>query len=114
AARAFPDVALAMSDRTARAALYRHGPAAFSDAVRRRWAETPDHAESARRLLGLAESWARPPLPVGGRDLAALGVEPGPETGRLLRAFEEAWIADDFPTAGHAERLQALVNPRRA
>jgi poly(A) polymerase len=48
-------------------------------------------------------------MPVGGRELARLGVEPGPETGRLLKAFEEAWIADDFPADGHAERLAALV-----
>ena len=53
-------------------------------------------------------------MPVGGRELAKLGVEPGPETGRLLKAFEESWIADDFPTEGHPERLAALVNPRRA
>ena len=28
--------------------------------------------------------------------LAALGVPPGPDTGRFLRAVEDAWIADDF------------------
>src|SRR5690606_24572695 len=37
AARAVPTVSLTMSDREARAALYRHGVAAVSDAVRRRW-----------------------------------------------------------------------------
>ena len=52
-------------------------------------------------------------MPVGGRELAQSGVEPGPETGRLLRAFEDSWIADDFPSDGHAERLAALVNPPR-
>ncbi|HYC96655.1 CCA tRNA nucleotidyltransferase [Brevundimonas sp.] len=111
AAVAVPAVSLSMSDREARAVLYRHGAKAFSDAVRRRWAEAPDRAVDAGRLLELAEAWIRPPLPVGGRDLARLGIEPGPETGRLLKAFEEGWIADDFPAAGHAERLQALVSP---
>ena len=113
AALALPAVDLAMTGREARAALYRHGARAFADAVRRRWAETPDRTSEARRLLSLAEAWTRPTMPVGGRDLARLGLEPGPETGRLLKAFEEGWIADDFPAGGHAERLRALVSPRR-
>ena len=112
-ARAFTAVRLSMSDREARVALYRHGPQAVSDAIRRRWAETPDRDDPARRLLALAEGWRRPSLPVGGRDVARLGVEPGPETGRLLKAFEEAWIAEDFPPTGHAERLAALVSAPR-
>nr|WP_183255559.1 CCA tRNA nucleotidyltransferase [Brevundimonas basaltis] len=113
AALALPAVRLSMSDRQAREALYRHGARAVADAVWRRWAAAPDKGDHARRLLALADGWRRPPLPVGGRDIARLGVEPGPETGRLLKAFEEAWIADDFPAAGHAERLAALVNAPR-
>jgi poly(A) polymerase len=31
----------------------------------------------------------------------------------VLKAFEEGWIADDFPSEGHAERLAALVNAPR-
>ena len=113
AALATPAVRLSMSDREARVVLYRHGAPAFSDAVQRRWAETPDRAADSRRLLALAETWTPPRLPVGGRDLARLGVEPGPETGRLLKTFEESWVADDFPTHGHADRLAMLVNPPR-
>ncbi|MET4683219.1 CCA tRNA nucleotidyltransferase [Brevundimonas faecalis] len=99
-----------MSDREARAALYRDGVQAFSDRVMRAWAAGGDPAEG-QRLLALAEGWERPALPVGGRDLARLGVKPGPETGRLLKAFEEGWIADDFPTDGHEARLRALAAP---
>jgi poly(A) polymerase len=113
AAVAFPAVSLSMSDREARAVLYRHGAQAVSDAIRRRWAEASDQAGDARRLLALAADWTRPRLPVGGRDLARLGIEPGPQTGRLLKAFEESWIAEDFPAAGHAERLAALVSAPR-
>jgi poly(A) polymerase len=113
AARALPAVDLSMTDREARAALYRHGPSAVSDSLRRRWAEAPARASDAGRLLALAGAWSRPPLPVGGRDLARLGIEPGPETGRLLKAFEEGWIADDFPMTGHAERLAALISAPR-
>lgn len=113
AARAAPGASLTMRDPEVRAAVYRHGHRAVADALHRRWAETPDKADAAQRLLALVEGWSRPSLPVGGRDLARLGVEPGPETGRLLKAFEERWIAEDFPSEGHAERLAALLNPPR-
>jgi poly(A) polymerase len=112
-ALASPAIDLSMSDAAARAAVYRHGSRAVVDAACRRWAEAPGRADDARRLIGLAQAWTPPRLPVGGRQIARLGVEPGPETGRLLKAFEEGWIADDFPTEGHAERLAALVNPPR-
>lgn len=109
AATATPDVRLSMSDREARASLYRHGSTAFVDAVRRRSAEAGEGAAEVERLLRLGANWVRPGLPVGGRDLGHLGIEPGPDTGRFLKAFEEAWVADDFPTTGHYERLAALV-----
>ena len=74
-----------------------------------------DHAsgDSAGDLLALADHWTPPRLPVGGRELAKLGVEPGPETGRLLKAFEDSWIADDFPTSGHDDRLKAVISAPR-
>ena len=113
AALAAPVISLTMSDAEVRAAVYRHGARTAADALHRRWAENPADDESSRRLLALAEGWRRPAMPVGGRELARLGVEPGPETGRLLKAFEDGWIADDFPSEGHAERLAALVSPPR-
>ena len=113
AAVALPAVDLSMSEREARAVLYRHGAPAVADALRRRWAEAPDRHADPRRLLALTASWTRPKLPVGGRDLARLGVPPGPETGRLLKAFEDSWIADDFPSEGHEARLRTLVSRPR-
>ena len=94
----------------ARAALYRDRRQAFEDRVMRAWAAGSE-AEDAQRLLALAKDWTRPTLPVGGRDLARLGLKPGPETGRVLKAFEEGWIADDFPDHGHEDRLRALLPP---
>lgn len=113
AAAAAPSTVLSMSDAEVRGAVYRHGARAVADALFRRWAENPTDAAGARRLLALAEGWHPPPMPVGGRQLARLGVAPGPETGRLLKAFEDSWIADDFPSDGHGERLAALVSPPR-
>ena len=99
-----------LTEPQARAVIYRDGRQAFEDRVRRAWA-AEDEAEEARRLLALAQSWSRPSLPVGGRDLARLGLKPGPETGRVLKAFEARWIADDFPDHGHEERLRKLLPP---
>jgi poly(A) polymerase len=113
AAVAAPAVSLLMSDPEVRAAAYRFGARTVADALHRRWAENPAGADDAQRLLTLVEGWRRPPMPVGGRELARLGVEPGPETGRVLKAFEDGWIVDDFPSEGHAERLAALVNAPR-
>jgi poly(A) polymerase len=113
AAAADPAVSLVMSNPEVRASAYRFGVRAVTDALHRRWAENPAGDDDAQRLLALARGWRRPSMPVGGRELARLGVEPGPETGRILKAFEDGWIADDFPSEGHAERLAALVSAPR-
>lgn len=110
-ALAAPDVSLDMTEPQARAAVYRHRGQAVADALRRLLAGSPDR--DAGPLLAVADEWSAPRLPVGGKDVARLGVAPGPETGRLLKAFEDSWIADDFPTDGHADRLAALVSPSR-
>ncbi len=112
-ALAEPVVSLGMSDAQARAAVYRQGGRAVADALLRLHAAAPERGEDAARLLAVANGWVRPRLPVGGKEVARLGLEPGPETGRLLKAFEDSWIADDFPTEGHAERLAALVSAPR-
>lgn len=111
AALALPAVRLDMSEAEARALIYRLGGQAVADALRRRLAEDPSRAAEAAPLLAVARDWTPPRLPVGGRELARLGVSQGPETGRLLKAFEADWIAADFPQEGHAERLAALVSP---
>ncbi|WP_339914998.1 CCA tRNA nucleotidyltransferase [uncultured Brevundimonas sp.] len=100
-----------MSDRAARATVYRLGGRAVEDALMRQRAAVSSDPANDERLTTLIAGWAVPSLPVGGRDLARLGVTPGPETGRLLKAFEAGWIADDFPADGHEARLRALLDP---
>lgn len=97
-----------MSEAEARAAIWRAGRQAIEDRLYRVLASGAE-AAPVRRLLALAADWTPPKLPVGGKDLARLGLSPGPETGRLLKAFEESWIADDFPDHGHEERLKTLM-----
>jgi len=63
-------------------------------------------------LLRLAGEWQAPEFPVKGRDLAALGLQPGPEMGRLLKLAEAWWIEGDF-TADRAAclgHLKALIS----
>lgn len=103
-----PAVTTDLTDAQARAALYRLGRRAFLDRLARAEARQGISA----RLRGLAETWTAPALPVSGRDLARLGLQPGPETGRVLKAFEDGWIADDFPAEGHEDRLKRLMAPR--
>lgn len=104
-----PSVRPDMGEPAARAALYRLGRAAFRDRLAR--AEAAGGGDGAA-LHSLADAWTPPRMPVGGRDLAKLGLAPGPETGRILKAFEDSWVADDFPDHGHADRLKALIPPR--
>ena len=105
---------LGMSEAAVHAAIYRHGSAAVQAGLCRRQAEAPARRAAAEALQRVAQNWSPPILPVGGNDIARLGVQAGPETGRLLKAFEDAWIAEDFPVEGHAERLATLINPPRA
>jgi putative nucleotidyltransferase with HDIG domain len=72
---------------------------------------TAEHLDLARELMGAALDWREqgpPRLPVRGDELAReLGIEPGPELGRLLRELEQAAYA------GRAEtREQAIALAR--
>jgi len=100
-----PVVATDMTEAEARAAIYRLGRGAFEDRLARAEAAGGDGAALRR----LAAEWTPPKMPVGGRELVRLGLKPGPETGRVLKAFEAGWIADDFPSDGHEGRLRAAM-----
>ena len=103
---------LSTDARTARGQIYRLGAATFIDRVVRAEARSGRPGAGAA-LRDLAGRWAVPRLPVGGRQVAAAGLAAGPQTGQVLAAFEDGWIADDFPDHGHAERLKALVEALR-
>ena len=86
-----------------RHALYRLGAALFTDLVYLARAETCSPCFGA--MLENAREWRTPTLPVGGDDVMALGVESGPQVGRLLEAVEDWWIDDGFK----AERETVLA-----
>jgi poly(A) polymerase len=93
---------------TLRALVYRLGAEAVRDRLLLGQASTGVTAGTA---LALVSDWTPPRMPVGGREVARLGVPPGRETGRILKAFEDEWVAADFPDHGHAERLTRLAGP---
>lgn len=101
-----------LGEAAVRAMVYADGRQAAQDRLTLALAARPGQVERHRTLNKLVETWPIPRMPVGGREVAAMGVPPGPETGALLAAFEAGWIADDFPADGHAERLRALIDQR--
>jgi poly(A) polymerase len=64
------------------------------------------------QLGELANRWNVPRFPLGGRDVLALGLKPGPQIGSLLADLEADWVAEDF-AADRAE-LQARLAARAA
>jgi len=92
-----------------RRALFRLGGPMVSDRVLLAWARLTDVASAAqwRALLDVAESWTPKTLPIGGADILALGIKPGPAVGRLISAAEEWWIGANFEP-GRSEILDHL------
>ncbi len=101
------------SEIEAKAFVYRHGPQFFRDGVILTWARTAADTHDLDWLdrLNLTQRWQAPELPVRGTDVLALGIASGPEVGRILSAFEDWWIASDFPMtpALLAKRLQQTI-----
>ena len=95
-----PALEPAPNERLAQAFLYRHGVDAFVDGSLMAWARSsdPPNDKMRTRHIGLPERWKAPELPVRGSDLLELGVPAGPQVGRLIAAFEDWWIAQDFPS----------------
>lgn len=87
-----------------RRALYRHGGDIVRTSLLVAWSR--DEADYAP-LLDAAQAWTPKTFPIGGADVLALGVAPGPEVGRLLAAAEDWWIGEDF-RPGREDLLKKL------
>lgn len=103
------------NDRDRRARIYRDGAVAYGDARILHAAAAGEQAALVADDWRIAAGWRPPRFPIGGKDAAALGIPEGPAVGRLLKAVEEAWIADDFSGDADACRakLRALVEQGR-
>jgi poly(A) polymerase len=62
---------------------------------------------NALSLIPVAEAWTNPLFPIGGADVLALGLKPGPEVGALLSAVEGWWETGGC-AAGRDECLARL------
>jgi poly(A) polymerase len=108
-----PDIGPPAPESAARLWLYREGVEAYRQRLIVAWLRSgaPPTSPAWRHRLTLPQRWQPPRLPLGGADVVALGVAPGPSVGALLRALEAWWIAGDFAADADAlrARLAALV-----
>lgn len=101
-----PELAADMAAAALHTALYRHGArlmagrAALAAARGRRLA-------GWSRVFAAIHAWRPQPLPIGGDDVLALGIPPGPRVGELLVVAEQAWIGSGF-AASRDQLLDAM------
>jgi poly(A) polymerase len=110
-------ITAALPHAEARKLIYRLGAHCFRDQVLRQWANDAAPADEAswRTLLGLSAAWKPPVFPLDGNDVMALGIEEGPEIGRVLRDVETWWVDQDFAPdrLSLLQRLkQSVTKPR--
>jgi poly(A) polymerase len=55
--------------------------------------------------LTTLSNWQRPELPIGGGDLIAQGLPPGPIVARTLSRIEERWIEEKFPRGNSLDHM---------
>jgi poly(A) polymerase len=83
-------------ERAQRLALYRLGAGRYREIALLLAAEGKMPRGRLRAFMRLADDWTPPAFPIGGGDLAALGIPEGPEVGRLLAAVRGWWEEEDF------------------
>jgi poly(A) polymerase len=88
-----------MPARELRRALHRHGRERVVDWLLLAGADD----------VSQAQRWRAPSLPIKGRDILALGLDPGPRVGDILSAVEDWWIGGDFA----ADQKACLEKARR-
>ena len=105
-----PDV----TRRAQRLLLYKFGPEQVDSGVLLAWVDWIEDETGWQEMLKTAKEWESPTLPVTGADVLALGIEAGPEVGRLLAAVETWWMEQDFqPDRAEAlAKLGALIADR--
>jgi len=93
-----PPVSPVLGKTALEALLYRLGARLYLGRLLLAWATAgaPPDDRAWRFAAGLAASWQRPALPIGGADLIALGWKPGPALGAMLKELEEQWAAAGF------------------
>lgn len=108
-----PELVSWLGPRETRRLVWRIGAQPFCDRALLSWAASPRPAAAAqwRALMPIAQTWARPTLPLNGDEVASAGVPRGPLIGKVLREVEAWWVDQDFPDdkLSVVERLKAVV-----
>ena len=109
AAISAPQITPSLREKERRALLYQLGPQAWRDRVSLSWARSRASLADAKwkKLLRLADRWAKPVLPLTGKDLLSVGFQAGPDMGAALQKAEDYWIVSDFTST--REDLMRLV-----
>jgi poly(A) polymerase len=55
------------------------------------------------------QGWAPPEFPLGGRDILAMGIAPGPAVAKTLGEMRRRWIAEDFPGSDRLREIAGEV-----
>ena len=84
------------NEQAQRLALYRVGWENFLGIVYLLAAEGRLSAKKLNEVIRQAGRWTPPAFPLGGEDVTALGIAPGPRVGRLLSAVKRWWEEGDF------------------
>jgi poly(A) polymerase len=101
-------------NRAQRRALYRLGRERYRDVAILNAAEGRLMPQRLGELLNLAATWTAPVFPLGGDEVTALGVPPGPRVGQLLNAVQEWWEEGDFAADRAACRRKLAELTRQA
>lgn len=81
--------------------LYHHGAESMMDLLL--LSDTSGERLNAAKIR--AADWKRPRLPVGGGDLIAMGLTPGPTVAATLQAVERQWVEEDFADAARVVEI---------
>ena len=94
-ARPWPTIDVADA-KGQRLAIYRLGHERFLNVLTLLNADTPSSLAGFGTIAVRAARWPIPVFPLGGDDVTALGIAPGPRVGRLLSAVRRWWEEGDF------------------
>lgn len=107
ALEASPQMKTGADDHTVRVLTYRLGRDVFVDACALAMATGRIDLEEYHRIISVFEAWRTPPAPFSGQDVLERGVEAGPAVAKVLKAAEDRWIEEDFPSP---DRAQAILD----
>ncbi|HYD18513.1 MAG TPA: CCA tRNA nucleotidyltransferase [Patescibacteria group bacterium] len=97
-----------MTDAAMRQLVYRHGNDMARSLLLLAAAKAGEEGEgNLDALYDLATAFRPPRFPLQGDDVLGLGIQAGPEVGRILSEMESWWLAEDF-RPGRTEALAKL------